>query len=430
MTECKICNKFYTNEYSHIKSNHKNLLKDFLIKNKVEIRYCNVTNELVLPKFKNNSFYFTDKVKLFGFLCSCKQMVTNEILRNYKFNSHKEKMMKCFNISNDDYLKLKIKSDAKKGQTLENFIRVYGEEEGTKKHNEFLIKIRNSRKNQYNLDEYIKRYGTKDGIKKYNEFKFKTSGSIERYIKKYGEEEGAKKYNSFCEKCNINNKEYRIQKYGEEKYYDSLKKYNNRINNTDILYYLKKTNGNYIKALKLFKERQTTSTLSKFIKIYGDAIGEKKYNHSLRKIKCLQGVSKIEVEFSNLLYEKISNNFKDIYHHKNPYLFYATKESRNKFNKKVFIPDFYIKDINIIIEFFGDFWHCNPKFFNENDRRLNTIAENVWQNDSERILFLKKQYNVDTLIIWENDFRKNKELTINNLINEINDRKDKITNKL
>lgn len=134
----------------------------------------------------------------------------------------------------------------------------------------------------------------------------------------------------------------------------------------------------------------------------------------------------IDIRFCNVTNNLVLPKYKN----KNPYIFFTDRKTRKKINKKVFIPDFFIKDENLVVEFFGDYWHANPKFNSHNDIILNTCASNIWESDYERINFLKKQYDVDTILIWENDFRKNPEKTINNLINEIYDRKNKITKKL
>lgn len=311
----------------------------------------------------------------------------------------------------------------------ERLIAKHGFEKGSQMYDNWYKNICESRKNQYNLNYYIEKYGEVEGKKKLDEYKNKTSGSLKRFIKKYGKKEGKIKYDEFRNRCSHLNKEHRIAKFGEEKYNQSLKKYKERINNTQLEYWLIQENNDYEKAIKSFKARQTI-TEEKFINKYG-INGKQKYNEYIKnKTQNFGGRSKPEIELTNSLYELIHKNFKEIYYHKNPYVFYTTKIIRESFNKKVFIPDFYIKDINLVIEFFGDYWHANPKKYESNDILRNTIVKEIWNTDKERIDFLKQQYKVDTIIIWESDYKKNKNLVIKQIMEIINERKSQIVKEL
>jgi very-short-patch-repair endonuclease len=65
--------------------------------------------------------------------------------------------------------------------------------------------------------------------------------------------------------------------------------------------------------------------------------------------------------------------------------------------------DFYIPDHNLIIETYGDFWHCNPTLYNE---PVYKVQKNNIAKDKLRISYIKsKGYKV--LIAWEYDFYNN-----------------------
>ena len=75
-------------------------------------------------------------------------------------------------------------------------------------------------------------------------------------------------------------------------------------------------------------------------------------------------------------------------------------------NKKIF-ADFTIDD-KLIIECYGDYWHCNPVFFNRDyfHKKILKTAEDIWQFDEKRVSLLKqKGYKV--IIIWEDDWNRN-----------------------
>ncbi|MFW6242881.1 MAG: NUMOD3 domain-containing DNA-binding protein [bacterium] len=77
------------------------------------------------------------------------------------------------------------------------------------------------------------------------------------------------------------------------------------------------------------------------------------------------------------------------------------------------IPDIFEPYKHVIIEFFGDYFHCNPKQFYPNDEiRKNQCAKEIWEHDLNRIKKLEFEgYRV--FIVWEDDFlnKRNEVLT-------------------
>lgn len=64
--------------------------------------------------------------------------------------------------------------------------------------------------------------------------------------------------------------------------------------------------------------------------------------------------------------------------------------------------DIFIPSQNKIIEYFGDYWHCNPKKYDSEyyHKNCKLTAKDIWKRDSERIeLFENNGYNVQ--IVWE-----------------------------
>jgi len=68
---------------------------------------------------------------------------------------------------------------------------------------------------------------------------------------------------------------------------------------------------------------------------------------------------------------------------------------------------------NKIIEFFGDYWHCNPIKYdgNFNHPHKNKMAKEIWLEDKDRINKLKLK-NFDLLVVWENNWNKDKNTEI------------------
>ena len=71
--------------------------------------------------------------------------------------------------------------------------------------------------------------------------------------------------------------------------------------------------------------------------------------------------------------------------------------------------DIVLDDKKLILEYFGDFWHCNPKFW-EADRyhsRMKLNASERWRRDQQKIQDLKSLgYNV--MIIWEHSWKNDR----------------------
>ena len=72
---------------------------------------------------------------------------------------------------------------------------------------------------------------------------------------------------------------------------------------------------------------------------------------------------------------------------------------------------------NKIIEFNGDFWHMNPNIYDKNsyNKVKNMTAEEIWKHDIEKIK-CAESYGYKVLTIWESEYKKDKEGTIQKCI--------------
>lgn len=90
---------------------------------------------------------------------------------------------------------------------------------------------------------------------------------------------------------------------------------------------------------------------------------------------------------------------------------------RNKDRTKWFLPDSLIKNY-IIIEFYGDFWHANPRFYRESDTIHHKFtAKEIWETDRKR----KKELEDSGFFVyefWEYDYKHDKQKVLNE-INQI-----------
>jgi len=75
------------------------------------------------------------------------------------------------------------------------------------------------------------------------------------------------------------------------------------------------------------------------------------------------------------------------------------------------IFDIYIPKYNLLIEYNGDYWHCNPNKYEPNyiNKKKNMLAKEIWEYDKNKVyLAIKNNYICET--IWECDYKKNPEI--------------------
>lgn len=139
-------------------------------------------------------------------------------------------------------------------------------------------------------------------------------------------------------------------------------------------------------------------------------------------------------------HEKISNFLNEInVKHENEVKNKCCKY--NKYLNKYYSPilDILIESENLVIEIYGDKWHCNKRLFKADDsinflwkktKELKTVKE-VWEFDKHRINQIKS-FGYKVLIFWESEIKKSNKFekikkkilkSIKSTINESNQNK-------
>ena len=141
-------------------------------------------------------------------------------------------------------------------------------------------------------------------------------------------------------------------------------------------------------------------TLKNYIKKYGEEEGLKRFELMLNSHS--NYYSKISQDFFNELDKYLSPKYKT---------YYATKNIEYGVNliDSYVCLDYFILELNLCIEFNGTYYHGDPRIFKENDHpnphdKIKTAKE-IWENDNNRYKLLKEIRNIDTIIVWENDYR-------------------------
>jgi hypothetical protein len=214
-------------------------------------------------------------------------------------------------------------------------------------------------------------------------------------------------------------------KIDRKKLYQKVSKsrIDNNNDNTKIEYYTSRGFSEDGAKIELSK-RQSTFSKQSCIDKYGKQKGlevwskrQEKWLSSLNsksedEIKAINrkkaspgcNISKAEYE---ILKELKNNNF-DIHHQ-----FCISSE-------KGYIYDFRME--NKIIEYYGDYWHCNPKIYKNDyeNKRLKMTAKEKWIADKEKELFAEKN-NYQLMVVWESDYKENPEKIIKECIKFLNE---------
>lgn len=236
-------------------------------------------------------------------------------------------------------------------------------------------------------------------------------------IRKWGEDEGKKRWGVYCQKQSLKNTyEHKRDKYGwtKEKFDEFNKSRSVTLEN------LVNRHGEE-QGLIIWKEycdkQKYTTSVEYFIEKHGPIKGVEIYENFCKKRLFGAGYSQVSKNF----FDKVSENFKDLT------LFYGENEwySYDISNKKYYLIDFYIEELNIGIEFNGDIWHANPKKYSASDKpfpfQKNMTASEVWQRDKLKNDFLQTKLT-KLIIIWESDLYQNGiNSTVDSIIKQINE---------
>lgn len=168
---------------------------------------------------------------------------------------------------------------------------------------------------------------------------------------------------------------------------------------------------------KLLSERQSTFSLEKCIEKYGSEEGQSVWKKRQEKWnKSLLNNGNLKIGYSNIsqiLFDDILNfvneNNKD-------YIFYGKKNKEICLSdgKCGFLYDFTDLLNKKIIEFNGDIYHGNPSLYEKNDKPnpfKNLTCEELWNKDKIKI-DLAISNGFDILTIWESEYKKDKNLTL------------------
>lgn len=194
----------------------------------------------------------------------------------------------------------------------------------------------------------------------------------------------------------------------------------NRVNNTELQYYLNKGLSEE-DAEKALRERQVTFSLEKCIAKYGEEEGrarwesrQEKWQNSLKEKSDEERARINRAKLSAGSVSKAEKNLVKIFAENG--IDVETQFSLFEDGKKSFVFD--IRHGNKLIEYNGDYWHCNPKKFDEsfyNDVSKMTASE-IWERDRQKAK-LAEDRGFEVLVVWETDMNKDPRGTVESCLN-------------
>ena len=173
------------------------------------------------------------------------------------------------------------------------------------------------------------------------------------------------------------------------------------IQSTNIEYYTRQ-GYSLEEAQEIRRQKYATNTLEHYIKIYGPELAVQKKKERVNKWKQTLFTGNTHSKISDTFFEKIANEYNS------DNIFYGNNEYTLVLDNITALPDFIDIEKKKIIEFYGDYQHCNPLKYNSTffNKHKELTAKQIWEKDNERIQLLKNN-GYDVLIIWEYEVRHN-----------------------
>lgn len=276
------------------------------------------------------------------------------------FNTCNEITKFAFQIDSEDFEKQRKKS----AQSLNAYIAKYGEEEGEKRWQHYTRKLSEKNTLQYHIDKW----GEEKGRRKWEEYSKSRAATLENFIRRFGEEEGKIKWKNYCQRQSYTETlEYCLEKFGEKGHSEFLSRNRNKA---------------------LSKE--------KFLEKYGEEEGEKRWIDYRRKyIESFSKRSKHSKK-AHLFFSELRKKISDL----NLTIFDSHSNERYFIVEgKVYFVDFYIKELDIAIEYLGDFWHANPAIYHGDSILFAGMKANeIRKRDEDRL----SKINCKRIIcVWE-----------------------------
>jgi hypothetical protein len=248
-------------------------------------------------------------------------------------------------------------------------------------------------------NEYLKRFPTAELVSP--ALKMLYSNTKKSIIEKYGDETGQRKWHEYCDTQSVTNTfEYKAEKFNmtRERFDDYNKRRAATLNNFISRH---GEEPGLIKWREYCERQRYTTSINYFIEKYGAETGTKEYQEFCIGRSMVNKIqSKIEIAAYTEL-QPLLQNLEISVRLSNPH--YGPYDFGNLSKKK-------------LIEFYGTYWHADPRFFEAShffSQKNQTSAQIRARDQAKKSYALSNGFELQ--VIWEHDWQKNKQQVINNL---------------
>ena len=316
----------------------------------------------------------------------------------------------CLRYGEIEGIKLFNEKNSKTCNTLENFIKRYGVELGKEKFKHYgkirPLTLENCiRRDPINGEQFYKDYWHKNNF----------GNSLDAYIRKYGDIIGKEKYDVMRQRCSYTNTEnYYIETFGEvlgkekfRKRYDPVSYKNSKKYKIQQLL----EDGHTIDDIKylLIGWRDNTS-LSSYIKRYGENDGKEKYTAHIEKIAksgfksqtnnyFSKEANKVLTPIIDILKTKFNSN--NILFEKTEYKIKLNELEKNISTGFYFQYDLTDLDNNLIIEYHGEKYHDKVDYQNTEQLTYEYFNENYNRDLFKKFIAEQRNFKVFIIRSWE-----------------------------
>lgn len=251
--------------------------------------------------------------------------------------------------------------------TKQKFLEKYGEDEGVKRWDEYRVK--QARSNSF---EYKKRkHGWTE--KEFDAYNKSRSVTLKNMILKYGEDEGVRRWELYCERqAYTNTLEYFQEKYGKDEGRMKWEVTNSeKAKGSDPYYVSESMNISFDKAVELISSRKRNDHFS--------SEAERMFVESL------------EAELGyDIRYSCKTKQYSIWSPELNSIVFFDAYDDRK----------------NVIYEYHGDFWHCNPALYSSDYYHpiIKKTAKEIWERDRLKLKCAMDR-GIKVIIVWESDYK-------------------------
>ena len=222
-------------------------------------------------------------------------------------------------------------------------------------------------------------------------------------IEKHGEQEGKKIWENYRNRqAETNTFEYKAKTYGWSE--RDFQEFNaNRACTLENFISRHGENDGVAKWQAYCERQRYTTTEEYFLERYGKDEGSRRFADFCRGRNC--------ADFKNIKEKEVFAKINELLDRKLTYQFHIAGIS----------GCFDFGRDKKVIEFNGDYWHCNPlkfqpDFFHTVKRKT---ALEIWEADLKKQLSAR-QSGYDIMVIWENDWNLDKNKVIHNAIRWLN----------